>query len=93
MLSYEDCLAFCDLSEEEIAAVAQHEHIPMIVAAELGNYLCHQPDGTPMIRRMILDDIAEAQASGDRVRYVKLKLALRHFVQTHPTAGLGGPQH
>lgn len=37
MLSYQDCLAFCGLEEEEIAAIAQHEHIPIIVAAELGH--------------------------------------------------------
>lgn len=84
MLSYEDCLGFCELTEDEIAAIAQHEHIPMIVATELANYLCHQPDGTPMIKRMILDDMAEAQAAGDRARYIRLKLVLRHFVHTHP---------
>jgi hypothetical protein len=28
-----------ELTEEEIAAIAEHEHLPMIVAAELGNYL------------------------------------------------------
>ena len=85
MLSYQDCLAFCDLDEEEVAAIAEHEHIPMIVAAELGHYLCHQPDGTPMIKHMILDDIADSKASGDEARYLKLKLVLRHFVQTHPS--------
>ncbi len=56
----------------------------MIVAAELGHYLCHRPDGTPMIKRMILDDIAETKASGEREKYTKLTLVLRHFVQTHP---------
>ncbi|MEO8559944.1 MAG: hypothetical protein ABI439_12830 [Rhodospirillales bacterium] len=37
-----------------------------------------------MIKRMILDDIAETKASGEREKYTKLKLVLRHFVQTHP---------
>ena len=88
MLSYQDCLAFCELDEDEIAAIAEHEHLPMIVAAELGSYLCHQPDGTPMIKRMILDDIADAKASGDQARGLKLKMVLRHFVQTHPSVAL-----
>jgi hypothetical protein len=93
MLSYQDCLAFCDLNEEEIAAIAQHEHIPMIVATELAQYLCHTPQGTPMIKRMILDDIAEAKAAGDDIRYLKLKMVLRHFVQTHPLAAAGSDGH
>ena len=90
MLSYEDCLGLCALSEEEIEAIARHERIPMIVAAELGDYLCHSPQGEPMIRRIILDDIAEAEAAGDAEEMLKLKALLRHFVQTHPRAGLDG---
>lgn len=64
MLSYEDCLTLCDLSEEEVAAIVAHEHIPMMVATELANYLCHSPEGEPTIRHMILDDIAAAEQSG-----------------------------
>ncbi|MCG8693294.1 MAG: hypothetical protein MI806_18990 [Minwuiales bacterium] len=84
MLSYEDCLALCDLTEEEIAAIAEHEHIPRIVAAELGQYLCHRDDGVPMIRRMILEDIEAAQSRGDRRHAGHLRLVLKHFVETHP---------
>ena len=39
MLTYEDCVELSDLTEEEIEAVAQHEHLPEIVALELGSYL------------------------------------------------------
>ena len=39
MLSIEDCLALCDLTEDEVHAIAQHEHIPEVAAAEMGNYL------------------------------------------------------
>ena len=45
MLSLEDCLALCELSEDEVLAIAHHEHLPEIAAAELGNYLCHTPEG------------------------------------------------
>ena len=30
MLTYEDCVELSDLTEEEIEAVAQHEHLPEI---------------------------------------------------------------
>lgn len=50
MLSLEDCLALCELTEEEVLAIAHHEHIPEIAAAELGNYLVHTPGGRARLR-------------------------------------------
>jgi chromosome condensin MukBEF complex kleisin-like MukF subunit len=86
MLTYEDCLALCDLTEEEIDAVAEHEHLPAIVAAEYANYLCHRPEGEARIQRFIVDDIARAQAHGDRRRALALKLVLKRFLEHHPRA-------
>jgi hypothetical protein len=85
MLSLEDCLALCELSEEEVLAIAHHEHLPEIAAAELGNYLCHTPEGEMRIKTIIRDDIAEARAGGDRMRELTLKLMLRNFVLQHPS--------
>jgi S-ribosylhomocysteine lyase LuxS involved in autoinducer biosynthesis len=84
MLSLEDCLALCELSEDEVLAIAHHEHIPEIAAAQLGNYLVHTPEGERRIKSIIRDDIAEARAVGDRTREITLKLVLRNFVQQHP---------
>ena len=84
MLSYEDCLALCELTEEEVEAISEHEHLPEIVAAEYGNYLIHQPNGVPAIRRIILDDIEAAWARGDAKHALALRLVLRHFVRSHP---------
>ena len=55
-----------------------------MVAAELGNYLVHSPEGVPLLKRMILDDIEDARSRGDWDHAMKLRLVLRHFVQTHP---------
>ncbi len=30
MLTFDDCLALCELTEEEIDAIAEHEHLPEI---------------------------------------------------------------
>ena len=38
MLTYEECLAMCDLSEEEIGAIAAHEHMDAMIAMALGHY-------------------------------------------------------
>ena len=84
MLSLEDCLALCDLTEDEVLEIAHHEHIPEIAAAQLGNYLVHAPGGEMRIKTMIRDDIAAARACGDRARELGLKLVLRNFVLQHP---------
>ncbi len=86
MLTFEDCIALSELTEAEIAAIAEHEHLTSVVAAELGNYLVHDADGCPAIRRMILDDIEAARSRGDTTHAVALKLVLRRFVETHPEA-------
>jgi hypothetical protein len=84
VLSLEDCLALCELSEDEVLAIAHHEHIPEIAAVELGNYLVHTPEGEMRIKAIIRDDLAEARAAGDRMRELGLKLMLRNFVLQHP---------
>ena len=84
MLTYKDCLGLCELTEDEIDAIAEHEHIPRIVAAELGNYLIESPDGVPAIKAIILDDIAHAQAHGNVAHALALKLVLKKFIETHP---------
>ena len=83
-LSLQDCLDMVDLTEDEIAAVAEHEHVPMIVATELCNYLINEPDGVPRLRAIILDDIRDAELHGHLAHATKLKAVLRHFVLTHP---------
>jgi hypothetical protein len=87
MLSYEDCLVMSELTEAEVEAIAAHEHVPEIVAAELGNYLVHSDRGVPSIKRIIHDDIEAARARGDRQRVLHLKLVLKHFIENHPTRG------
>jgi uncharacterized protein (DUF1786 family) len=80
MLSLEDCIALSGLTEDEIVAIAQHEHIPEIAAAELGNYLSRSADGRLTIKSMIRDDIRAAEARGERDRVLALKMVLRNYV-------------
>ncbi|HNW78185.1 MAG TPA: hypothetical protein PKH28_04675 [Candidatus Competibacteraceae bacterium] len=86
MLSYQDCVELSDLTEEEIEAIAQHEHLPEMAALELGSYLVHTEAGVPMIKRIILEDIEEARQRGHERRVLELKLVLKHFIDTHPEA-------
>ncbi len=84
MLTYEDCLGICDLTEDEIRAIAEHEHIPEIAAMEMGEYLVNCDDGIPKIKKIILEDIKDAEDSGDTEHAEKLRKILKHFVATHP---------
>jgi len=84
MLSLEDCIGMCGLTEEEVRVLAQHERIPEIAAAEMGNYLVSSPAGKFCIKEMIRGDIGRASACGDRERELVLKLVLRNFVLQHP---------
>lgn len=84
MLTYEDCLELCDLSQEEIDAVAEHQHSDRIQALAEADYLIHCEGGVHKIRRMIVDDIRHAQCCGNRQHEMDLKRVLVHFIKTHP---------
>ena len=83
MLTIQDCIELSELTEEEILAIAQHEHIPAMAAVELGNYLVHTAEGEKRIKAMIVDDIEEAQRGGRVQRVLTLKLCLKHYLQHH----------
>ncbi|WP_417680255.1 hypothetical protein [Roseibium sp.] len=86
MITIEDCIGLSDLREDEILALAEHEHIPEIAAAAMGAYLLHQEHGPERIRAMIEDDIRAANARGDRIHASELFMALRHFLYDHRDA-------
>jgi hypothetical protein len=83
MLTFEDCVGLSELTEEEIEAIAEHEHLTEMVALELGNYLVHTPDGEKRIKAMIADDIRAAQAGGNVKHACTLKLVLKHYLEHH----------
>jgi len=80
MLTVEDCIAFSDLTLEEIDVIADHMHLPEVIAAELGCYLVHCPDGQQALQAMIRDDIEAARCRGDLRHAAKLQLVLQHFI-------------
>lgn len=83
MLTYNDCLELSGLTPEQVAALAHHEHLPEIVALEMGWSLCGTPEGQRRIRRMILDEVAVACRRGDPRAGARLGLALHRFLEAH----------
>jgi S-ribosylhomocysteine lyase LuxS involved in autoinducer biosynthesis len=86
MIALEDITAMCELTAEEVAAIAEHEHIPELSAAALGAYLLHQARGAEVIRAMMRDDIRAAIRQGDGLHARQLIAALNHFLLDHPEA-------
>src|SRR3712207_5397995 len=86
MLSMEDCIALSALTREEIDAIAEHEHLPPIVAAELGTHLLRSPTGVVEICMMIDDNIRMATARGHVRHAAELKLTLERFLERHSPA-------
>lgn len=87
MLCLEDCLDFCDLTADEVDAIAEHEHIPTIVAAELGCTLLKTDNGLARLHVMMLDDIQLALQHGHLSHAHELADTYRHFRSNHPLQG------
>jgi len=85
MLSLHDCFAFSELTDEEVRVIADHEHLPEIVAAELGNGLLHSDGGVSMIKAYMLDCIEHARRGGHFDRADALYAVYRRFDASHPT--------
>ena len=66
MLTLQDCVDIAcsegGIKPEEIAAVAEHEKLPYIVAAEKGAWMMEHSWGAPAIRQIIQDDLSTAAA-------------------------------
>jgi hypothetical protein len=86
MITLEDCIGFCGVTEEEVLAIAEHEHVPEIVATGLAQYLLSREHGSDEIRDMIVDDIRQAQLGCDKEHVLTLLHVLHHFLKTHPEA-------
>ena len=46
MISLTDMIGLCGLTQDEVDAIAEHEHIPEVAAAALGAYLLHKEHGS-----------------------------------------------
>jgi hypothetical protein len=86
MITLQDCIGLCGLTEEEVLAIAEHEHLPEIAATALAQYLLSHERGSDKIRDMIVDDFRQAQLRGDKEHVLTLLHVLHHFLKTHPEA-------
>ena len=92
MLTIQDCIGLCRLTEDEIIAIAEHEHLPDMLALELGDYLCRTKEGELRVMRMIVEDIEAARERDDLAHAAKLRKVLQHFLEHHAGITLSDEQ-
>lgn len=84
MINLDDILDMSCLTREEIAAVAEHEHLGRARAAALAEYLMHLPKGPQAVQKMICEDIRAALHRDDLAHARDLWATLGEFVKSHP---------
>lgn len=89
MITPEEVVAMTGLTDDEVAAIAEHEHETEILAASMVDYLMHRHGGPQAINRMICEDIREALHRHDLVHARALYGTLKHFIATYPGAAQG----
>ena len=73
MLSIRDCLDYCDLTDEDVAIIAEHHDIPEAAAAQIACGLVQTREGTLMLTQFMLDLVDAAEERGDPTK-AKTKL-------------------
>ena len=78
MLTLRECLDFCELGDDEIVAIAEHEGVTEIVAAEIGSTLLETDEGVRQIKRILGEAIEKAKAQEHPRKARRLERALTH---------------
>ncbi|QDF96579.1 hypothetical protein CJ010_08560 [Azoarcus sp. DD4] len=84
MLSIRDCLDYCDLTEDEVALIAEHEGIPDAAAAQVACGLVQTPEGVLVLTNYMLDLIERATERGDTEKAERAKSLCARFMEDHP---------
>ncbi len=91
MLTITDCLGVANLPADEVEAVAEHEHVPFIVALEEEVALLGRSDGCARIGRMIEEDMEAAERHHDAARLARWRAVLERFRRDHAAELAGAP--
>jgi hypothetical protein len=89
MITLEDMEDMCSLTREEIAQVAEHEHITLEAAVAEAEGLMHVHGGPQHVQAMLCKDIRTALHADDVGEAKRLFSVLRGFVTAHPEAVRG----
>lgn len=84
MISLKDCLDYSDLTEEEVAVIAAHEHLPYPFAVEMACGLSQTGDGEELLRCLLKAAVRDARHEHDAAALKAARHALAEFCAAHP---------
>ncbi|NTV11598.1 MAG: hypothetical protein HGA47_12630 [Zoogloea sp.] len=84
MLSIKDCLDYCDLTNEEVDILAEHEDMTDVAAAQLACGLVQTQEGTLVLTHYMMDLIDRAERRGDLAKAKYIRSVCAQFMADHP---------
>lgn len=84
MISIKECLDYSDLTEDEVATIAEHEHLPFACAAQLACGLAQSQDGTEVLRCLLKNAVCDAAKCGHARVLQTARDACQQFAANHP---------
>jgi hypothetical protein len=64
--------------------IAEHEHLPEILAAALGHTLLKSPNGVDVIRSYLLENLEKARSQGDAGKVRHVDMLIKRFMLRAP---------
>jgi hypothetical protein len=89
MINLDDMEDMCSLTRDEIAQLADHEHITLEAAVAEAEGLMHKHGGPQHVQTLLCDDIRAALHADNLAEAKRLFAVLRGFVTAHPEAVRG----
>lgn len=84
MISLKDCLDYSDLTDEEVAVIAKHEHLPYPYVVELACGLSQSQEGEALLHCLLKAAVRDARHDHDLVTLRTARHALEQFAAAHP---------
>lgn len=79
MLTINDCIAFSGLTPEQLEAVADHQRLPTVLAAEWAETVLERQEGWQLVEAVLLEEAALACCRGDPACADRYRQGLEEF--------------
>jgi hypothetical protein len=83
MLTLQDCIGFSGLTADQLEAIADHENLDMIIAAEWAEAVLDRPEGEDMVERMLAEEVAFCESHHKEDRLIRFQAGLDDFHKHH----------
>ena len=84
MLSIKDCLDYCDLLEEHVSLLAEHNDISKQLAVHIACGLVQTPEGIRYLSDCMLCAIEKLRVQGEFSKVKEAEAIYASFIVSHP---------